>query len=146
VSNRRRRTGRPNSHNTSKATSSPIKPRAPGEDLCVAAEQLGGEDAALRLPAVRALRRLHRPILRTGRWAHSDLRLAPMGASGTGGGSTWTSGAVLADLDLSGPVTSEGSDRTPEQVHDDIERDRILIAEKAKEYEIIQSRKLSASR
>ena len=59
-------------------------------------------------------------------------------------------GAVLADLDLSGPGTSEGSDRTPEQVHDDIERDRILIAEEAKEYgivdEIIQSRKLSAGR
>jgi ATP-dependent Clp protease protease subunit len=40
------------------------------------------------------------------------------------------------------------SGRTPEQVHDDIERDRILTAEEAKEYgiidEIIQSRKLSA--
>jgi ATP-dependent Clp protease, protease subunit len=38
--------------------------------------------------------------------------------------------------------------RTPEQVHEDIERDRILTAEEAKEYgivdEIIQSRKLSA--
>ena len=38
--------------------------------------------------------------------------------------------------------------RTPEQVHDDIERDRILTADEAKEYgivdEIIQSRKLSA--
>jgi len=42
------------------------------------------------------------------------------------------------------------SNRTPEQVHEDIERDRILIAEEAKEYgivdEIIQSRKLSAGR
>jgi ATP-dependent Clp protease, protease subunit len=40
------------------------------------------------------------------------------------------------------------TNRTPEQVHDDIERDRILTAEEAKEYgivdEIIQSRKLSA--
>ena len=40
------------------------------------------------------------------------------------------------------------SGRTPEQVHDDIERDRILTAEEAKEYgivdEIIRSRKLSA--
>ncbi|GEL16802.1 ATP-dependent Clp protease proteolytic subunit [Pseudonocardia asaccharolytica] len=39
------------------------------------------------------------------------------------------------------------SGRTPEQVHDDIERDKILTAEEAKEYgiidEIIQSRKLS---
>ena len=38
--------------------------------------------------------------------------------------------------------------RTPEQVHEDIERDRILTAQEAKEYgivdEIIQSRKLSA--
>ena len=40
------------------------------------------------------------------------------------------------------------SKRTPEQVRDDIERDKILTAEEAKEYgivdEIIQSRKLSA--
>ncbi len=40
------------------------------------------------------------------------------------------------------------SGRTPEQVHEDIERDRILTAEEAKDYgiidEIIQSRKLSA--
>jgi ATP-dependent Clp protease protease subunit len=38
--------------------------------------------------------------------------------------------------------------RTSQQVHDDIERDRILTATEAKEYgivdEIIQSRKLSA--
>src|SRR5690606_35626023 len=38
--------------------------------------------------------------------------------------------------------------RSPEQVHDDIERDRILSAEEAKEYgivdELIKSRKLSA--
>jgi ATP-dependent Clp protease, protease subunit len=38
--------------------------------------------------------------------------------------------------------------RTPEQVHEDIERDRILTAQEAKDYgivdEIIQSRKLSA--
>ncbi len=40
------------------------------------------------------------------------------------------------------------SGRTPEQVREDIERDKILTAEEAKEYgivdEIIQSRKLSA--
>jgi ATP-dependent Clp protease, protease subunit len=40
------------------------------------------------------------------------------------------------------------SGRTPEQVHEDIERDRILTADEAKDYgiidEIIQSRKLSA--
>jgi ATP-dependent Clp protease, protease subunit len=42
------------------------------------------------------------------------------------------------------------SGRTPEQVHDDIERDRILTADEAKEYgivdEIIRSRKLSLVR
>jgi ATP-dependent Clp protease, protease subunit len=41
------------------------------------------------------------------------------------------------------------SGRSPEQVHEDIERDRILTAEEAKNYgivdEIIQSRKLSAA-
>jgi ATP-dependent Clp protease, protease subunit len=40
------------------------------------------------------------------------------------------------------------SGRSPEQVHEDIERDRILTADEAKNYgiidEIIQSRKLSA--
>ena len=46
-------------------------------------------------------------------------------------------------------VIARHSNRTPEQVHDDIDRDKILTAEEAKEYglvdEIVQSRKLSAT-
>jgi ATP-dependent Clp protease, protease subunit len=42
------------------------------------------------------------------------------------------------------------SSRTPEQVHEDIERDRILTADEAKEYgivdDIIESRKLFLGR